>query len=164
MSLPGAERPVPSLAWSRSVVVGATFGCWVLCGPVAYLMSGWTGLAAAGAAGATCFLGAFGALLLGHWLRGPQGLLPRVVGGMFVRMAVPLAAALGVALGRSPLADGGFVYYLLVFYLVTLAVEGLGTTGLCIVESSRRTLLCTLCERSIRSRKFAGSNSTFFGS
>jgi hypothetical protein len=123
VSLFGAERPVPSLAWLSCLIAAATFGCWTVAAPAAYLLSGQIGLLAAGTAAVCCYLGAIGALLLAHWFRGPDGLLPRVLGGMFVRMSVPLACALGVQLGHGPLADAGFVYYVLVFYLVTLAVE-----------------------------------------
>ena len=118
-----AGSPGVSLTVSSAWIAAATLGCWVLAGPVAYLVSGSVGLLASGAAGLCCSLGAFGTLMLTHWFRGPTGLLPRVLGGMFIRMAVPLAAAMGVQLSQSPLADAGFLYYLLMFYLVTLAVE-----------------------------------------
>jgi len=38
-------------------------------------------------------------------------------------MGVALAAVLVVQLGGGPLAEAGFVYYLLMFYSVTLAAE-----------------------------------------
>lgn len=38
-------------------------------------------------------------------------------------MGVALAAALTVQLVGGPLAEAGFVYYLLMFYSVTLAAE-----------------------------------------
>jgi hypothetical protein len=118
-----AERPAPTLAWSSGLLTAATFACCAVAGPAGYFLSGRTGLVAACAAAVFCCLGAFGALLVARWFRGPNGLLPRVLGGMFMRMTIPLAAVLGVQLSRSPLADAGFVYYVLVFYLVTLAVE-----------------------------------------
>jgi hypothetical protein len=123
VSLIGAERPGPSLAWLSCSVAAATFGCWVVAAPAAYLLSGQIGILAAGMAAVCCGFGALGALLVAHWFRGPDRLLPRVLGGMTLRMSVPLACVLGVELGRGPLADAGFVYYVLVFYLVTLAVE-----------------------------------------
>ena len=43
--------------------------------------------------------------------------------GMLVRMGIPLGAALLVVFRGGPLADAGFLYYLVVFYLVTLTVE-----------------------------------------
>ena len=43
--------------------------------------------------------------------------------GMMVRMGIPLAAALIVYFSGGPLADAGFLYYLVVFYPVTLTAE-----------------------------------------
>jgi hypothetical protein len=40
-------------------------------------------------------------------------------------MGVPLAAALIAVFAGGPLADAGFLYYLVVFYPITLAVETL---------------------------------------
>ena len=81
------------------------------------------GLAAAALASGCCCVGALGAIGVAFWLRGPRHLLALVLVGMGVRMGVALAAALIVQLGGGPLVDAGFVYYLLMFYLVTLAVE-----------------------------------------
>jgi hypothetical protein len=46
-----------------------------------------------------------------------------VVVGMLIRMIIPLAAVVVVYFQRGPLADAGFVYYVIVFYPVTLSVE-----------------------------------------
>jgi len=42
---------------------------------------------------------------------------------MLIRMGIPLAAALLVFLRGGPLADAGFLYYLVLFYPVTLTAE-----------------------------------------
>jgi hypothetical protein len=42
---------------------------------------------------------------------------------MLLRMVVPLSFCLVIATGRGPLAEAGCVYYILIFYLVTLAVD-----------------------------------------
>ncbi|MCH8924473.1 MAG: hypothetical protein IIA67_15150, partial [Planctomycetes bacterium] len=52
----------------------------------------------------------------------------RVLGGMMLRMGVPLATAMAVYYRGGPIAgtqikDAGFIYYLLAFYFVMLAVE-----------------------------------------
>ena len=47
----------------------------------------------------------------------------QVLLGMSPRMGIPLAAFLVVHVKGGPLAENGFVYYILTFYLVTLAVE-----------------------------------------
>jgi hypothetical protein len=104
-------------------VIVAAVACLAVGGPVAYWLSGKSGLAAAALASGCCCVGALGALGVALWLRGPRYLLASVLVGMGVRMGVALGAALIVQLGGGPLVDVGFVYYLLMFYLVTLAVE-----------------------------------------
>ena len=49
-------------------------------------------------------------------------MLALVLVGMMIRMGIPLAAALAVYFRGGPLADAGFLYYLVVFYPVTLTV------------------------------------------
>ena len=63
------------------------------------------------------------ALVLSEPLRRPQYVLTLVHVGMMIRMGIPLAAALAVYFVGGPLADAGFLYYLVVFYPVTLTVE-----------------------------------------
>jgi hypothetical protein len=50
-------------------------------------------------------------------------LLTQVWIGMSVRMGIPLFAALTVKIAGGPLADAGFIYYIVAFYPVTLAAE-----------------------------------------
>ena len=52
-------------------------------------------------------------------------MLALVLVGMMIRMGIPLAAALTVYFRGGPLADAGFLYYLVVFYPVTLTAETL---------------------------------------
>ena len=49
--------------------------------------------------------------------------MPLVLLGMFARMGIPLLVCIIVYLRGGRLAEAGFVYYLLVFYFVTLVVE-----------------------------------------
>ncbi len=44
---------------------------------------------------------------------------------MLPRMGVPLAGALMLQMSPGPLAEAGVMYYLLVFYPITLAIETL---------------------------------------
>lgn len=81
------------------------------------------GLAAAALASGCCCAGALSAVAISPWFRDPRRLLAFVLIGMSLRMGIALTTALFVQLGGGPLVDAGFVYYLLVFYLVTLAVE-----------------------------------------
>ena len=97
-------------------------------GAIAWWVAGSSGVAAAGLAGATCWLGAAGALetatLLARRGHGLAGLLA----GMAIRMGVPLAMALILFVRGGPLVEGGLLYYFLAFYPLTLAVE----TALCV--------------------------------
>jgi hypothetical protein len=68
-------------------------------------------------------MGAAIALLLSHQLRGPRYALHGLLAGMAARMGIPLGFALACQLHGGLLADSGLIYYLLVFYPSTLAVE-----------------------------------------
>jgi hypothetical protein len=95
----------------------------VAVGGVAWGIAGLRGLAAAGIAAASCWLGAALALeatvLLARRGQGLTGLLA----GTALRMGIPLALALGFHFGGGPLAQGGLLYYFLAFYPLTLAAE-----------------------------------------
>ena len=53
-----------------------------------------------------------------------QGLVvPMVLVATAVRLAIPLGTAVVVVFRGGPLSNAGFLIYLIVFYLVTLAVE-----------------------------------------
>jgi hypothetical protein len=77
------------------------------------------------AAGGVCLLAAWMALYSSEPLRRPQQMLTLVIVGMMIRMGIPLIAALAIFYLGGPLADAGFLYYLIVFYPVTLTVETL---------------------------------------
>ena len=92
--------------------------------PLGWAISGnRAGLIAGAAAGGVCLLAAWMALGLSEPLRRPQHMLALVLVGMMIRMGIPLAAALAVFFRGGPLADAGFLYYLVVFYPVTLTAE-----------------------------------------
>ena len=92
--------------------------------PLALLISGnRAGLYSAAAAGGVCLLSAWLALCASEPLRRPQSVLALVVVGMMIRMGIPLAAALTVFFRGGPLADAGFLYYVVLFYPVTLIAE-----------------------------------------
>ena len=91
--------------------------------PLAFHFSGESGLTAVGVAAICCGLGAIGGRCVNSCFRKRESLIQRVLGGMLVRMGIPLGAALSVQLHGGPLAEAGFVYYVLVFYILTLGVE-----------------------------------------
>ena len=91
--------------------------------PVAYWWADVAGAWAAAAAWATCFISGLLAYWLAQRFNDPQKVLYQVLSGTLVRMSIPLAACLGVHLYGGTLAEAGFVYYILAFYFVTLAVD-----------------------------------------
>ncbi len=114
----------------KSLLLRAAFlGAVMLIAAGIILPLGWavsgnrTGLLAGAAASGVCLLAAWTALCLGEPLRKPQHLVALVVAGTLVRMGIPLVAALAVFFRRGPLADAGFLYYLILFYPVTLTAE-----------------------------------------
>jgi hypothetical protein len=96
---------------------------------VAWRLHGEIGVIAALVAGAVCWAGAASALTVTAMLRGPQQSVSSTFLGMGLRMGLPLVAALVVQLRNGPLAEAGFVFYLLACYAVALFVE----TGLSIL-------------------------------
>ena len=71
----------------------------------------------------TCGIGIVAARLVGMLLSGPAATNYRMLFGMLIRMAVPLLLCMVLVLQESPLLQYGFVYYLLVFYQLTLVVD-----------------------------------------
>jgi hypothetical protein len=109
---------------ARAACLGVVvLGAFLATAPVAGWLGGWLGLAAAAAAAGFCLAGAAVALLAAYWLRGPKYALHGMLIGMGARMGIPLAAGLVCYLLASPLAEAGLLYYLLVFYPLTLGVE-----------------------------------------
>jgi len=114
----------------KTLLLRAVFlGGMVLIAAGVVLPLGWTithnlmGLTAGAAAGGVCLLAAWIALFLVEPHRKPEDMLALVLMGIVIRMGIPLIAALAVFFQRGPLADAGFLYYLIVFYLVTLSTE-----------------------------------------
>ena len=91
--------------------------------PVAGWFHGWPGLLAAAVAGALCLVGSGIALIMSHLLRAPERVLYGMLLGMAVRMGFPLGMGLVLHMRGGVLANSGLLYYLVVFYLVTLLVE-----------------------------------------
>jgi hypothetical protein len=90
--------------------------------PVAIHLGGSTGLAAAMTAAGLCLAGAAAALVIASWLQGPSGVLAALWLGMLLRMGVPFGAGVAIHLHGGPLAQAGLLWYLLMFYPITLVV------------------------------------------
>jgi hypothetical protein len=109
---------------TRSALLGLTVAALlVVVLPLAWLVTGPAGLLAAPVAAGICLLGAVLALIVSHLLREPRVALYGMLFAMLFRMGIPLTFAVTVHLRGGALAEAGVLYYLLVFYPVTLAVE-----------------------------------------
>ena len=84
--------------------------------------SAWS-LVAAGVAAGLCTAGA----VLGLWIHrvfgDPKLALTALLLGMSVNMGVPLAFGVAIHLHGGPLSESGFLYNLLFFYVLTLAMK-----------------------------------------
>jgi len=108
---------------ARVAVLGAAvFVVYALVAPAIGLLGGWAALAAAAVAAGSCAAGAAAALVASHCLRGPNSALPGMLRSMAARMGIPLAFGLACHLRGGLLADAGLLYYLLLFYPVTLVM------------------------------------------
>jgi hypothetical protein len=110
-----------------ALLTAAVLALSVALSPLAWALGGWWGIAAAGASAATCYVGSLAALLISDLLRktsnAPAVALQSLVLGMLIRMAAPLGLALWVHSQSGVLSAAGFLYYLVVFYFATLAVD-----------------------------------------
>lgn len=95
----------------------------LLLGPIGYWYYGWRGLGSVIAAGVLCGLTGLIAMGLSHKLQMHGQAISGVMIAMGVRMGIPLAICLLLAVRGNAHSLAGFVYYLLVFYLATLGVE-----------------------------------------
>ena len=90
---------------------------------VALRDGGSVGFVAVGVAGGICWGSASGAMLMSRYLQSLGATLAVILVPMALRTGVPLLLALAIRLRGQGLVDAGLVYYLLVFYLVAMAVE-----------------------------------------
>jgi hypothetical protein len=85
---------------------------------------------AAAAAAGLCATGAILALWIYHVFRAPKFALTALIFGMALNMGVPLVFGVAIHLHGGPLSKSGFLYYLLFFYLLTLAMKTMLTLPL----------------------------------
>ncbi len=115
--------PRRSLTVQVSVLAITIGGAYAVAIFVAIGIQGWVGVVAASMAAGTCFVSATAALILSRSLSDPQYGSTGILLPMAVRTGIPLMLALVIRLRGQGLVDGGFVYYLVGFYLLALAVE-----------------------------------------
>ena len=111
------------LVGQTGVVLGGIFAAALLIAPWSYGFGGIAGLRSVGVAAGVSLLAAELALLVGGLFRGPAAAMYGMVSGMTVRMAVALLLGVALQLGATDRADRAMIFYLLVFYMVTLAIE-----------------------------------------
>jgi hypothetical protein len=119
---PGSAIGTRGVARGTLVLVAITLAA---CLPAALLgnwfygsAGAWAALAAAG----LCLLGAVLGLAAITLFRGQRG-FAGVLAGMLPRMFVPLVGALVIRVAGGPLYDAGALYFVIGFYLLTLAIE-----------------------------------------
>lgn len=105
------------------LLFAAAFAAWLLSLPIAMALAGTAGTIASASAALVCVAAGFVALVvhalpLGDGMSAPQALL-----GMLARMMPPLMAALAVRFDGATLAEAGFLFWLIAFYLICLSVE-----------------------------------------
>lgn len=109
---------------ARLAILGAVIAAMLVVAiPIALATSGWLGVAAAVVAAVVCKVSGGLALVVAYVARTPDRLLWGVLGAMVVRLMIPLGVAFIVEFHVEALANAGFVYYLVPFYLLTLAAE-----------------------------------------
>ena len=119
------ELPNRGIAVQVAALMGVTLAVLAMAGSVALVLGGGTALAAAVVAAGACLAGAVAALIASHALAGASLALAALLTGMAARLGIPLALGLAIHLHGGPLAEAGLLYYLLLFYPVTLGVETL---------------------------------------
>ena len=124
-----AKQPAASASTTRLngyLTLGATCLTMAVFGllTVAYLLGGYWSLVAALLAFAVCGFAVIAHRLLFLMVFGDRiAAAYCTLGGMLLRMALPLGVCLILAINRSPLLDAGFAQYLIAAYLIALSVD-----------------------------------------
>ena len=98
------------------LLYGATVAILLPVLPIAWVISGPKGVAAATAGGFLCFSGGLMSLVWNMAFPGPKLLVVRTLGGMLPRMGVPLFGGLMLQIAVRPLAEAGHLDISFVFY------------------------------------------------
>jgi hypothetical protein len=111
-----------STAIRLMVLTTAVIAEFAIAAPLSVRLGGVTALAAATMAAGLCLAGAAAALVISDRLRGPNGTLAALWLTMTLRMGVPFLAGTIIHCHGGPLARAGLLWYLLVFYPLTLVI------------------------------------------
>ena len=110
------------LSLRLAVMAAAVAVAYGLTVPVALHIGGGMAVTAAALAAGLCLLGAGSALFIGDRLRGTHAALAALLLGMILRMGLPLTAGVIIHIHGGPLAQAGLLWYLVVFYSITLTL------------------------------------------
>jgi hypothetical protein len=108
-----------------ALLVGGTAGLWLIAAYPAYRLGGEEALVYSGVAAGLCLLPMAGTLVwTGRALRGrPEQALLAVMGGTGLRLVLVIGVALALHLAAPYFHGRSFLVWVVVFYLVTLALE-----------------------------------------
>ena len=115
-----ARRPLAACAGALAVTVVLLSG---LMAPLGYWHYGWAAVWSVLSAGLLCGLTGLVAFWTAHRCQAHGQAVSGVLAAMGIRMGIPLAICLVLAVRGNADSLAGFVYYLLVFYLATLGIE-----------------------------------------
>ncbi len=106
-------------------LVGGSLLFWGLVAYPAYLLGGESGLVFSAVAGGLCLLPGLATLLAAEWAyrRSPDVYLMVVLAGTALRLVVVLGGCLAVRLAWPVFQDGGFLLWVGICYLFTMALE-----------------------------------------
>jgi hypothetical protein len=111
------------LAAQMALLAALVVAVSLLLAPCGYALRGEAGLISVGVAAGIALVAAELALIGGWMCTGPAAVMYGMLVGMSARMIVALLVGVPLQLGVRPLAEGAMILFLVVFYLLTLAVE-----------------------------------------
>jgi hypothetical protein len=107
---------------ARAVALWMT-ASYLVVAPLVFALQGQDGLVAAGIAALVCAAATISAQFTAIWLAGAGQPFHATLIAMLLRMAPPLVFCMAIGFRRGPLTDAGAVFYVIGFYMVTLAVD-----------------------------------------
>jgi hypothetical protein len=87
-----------------------------------FFATAWS-IGAAGVAAGLCTASAVLAIFIHDYFCDPKFALTALLASMTINMGVPLFCGIAIHLCSKPLSQAGFIYYLVFFYLLTLAIK-----------------------------------------
>lgn len=127
-----ARLPRLGLSASLAFLAVVMFVLLAVVAPLAWLAGGSSGVVAAAVAMLICLAAGASALLLGSLLKAPELVLHRALITMLPRFGIPMGCCMALFTSNRNMVDAGLSVYIVIFFLVMLAVE----TGLTVADVS----------------------------